>query len=185
MALIWSPGLYGAGAMIEMTWDGTKFVVQNNLNASGKTPGGFIGRRVFRTVGSTTYTPTPGTTNIVATVVARGGGGGGVPNMGASDYAVSGGGGAGGVTSTRLTSGFSGATITVGGGGSGGSGSSVNGGTGGTSSFGSFCTSTVGQGGRRGGGVPGAADADRRRRRSRYRRQHLQRSGFERHVLGR
>ncbi|MCG6204207.1 hypothetical protein LPW26_06140 [Rhodopseudomonas sp. HC1] len=138
-------GVYGAGSVVDMIYDGTKLVVQNNLNASGKAPGGFIKRRVFSTVGSTPYDPTPGTSYIVVTVLGGGGGGGGSPAMGGSSFGVAGGGGAGGVAISQIASGFSGAVITVGGGGGGGAG--VGGATGGTSSFGAFCSATGGGGG--------------------------------------
>lgn len=144
-------GVYGAGSVVDMIYDGTKFVVQNNLNASGKAPGGFIKRRVFGTVGTTTYTPTPGTNYIVVTVLGGGGGGGGTPAMASDAYGVAGGGGAGGVAISQIASGFSGATVTVGNGGGGGAG--VGGGVGGTSSFGAFCSATGGQGGAAAGGV--------------------------------
>lgn len=80
-----------------------------------------------------TYTPTAGTNSIIFYLVGGGGGGGGTSATTSTQAAAGSGGSAGGVAIHRATSGFSGQTITIGGGGAVVPGSP--GGTGGTSSF--------------------------------------------------
>lgn len=155
-----------AGAVVRIIDDGTRFQLLNpqtiavtgvvpianggtnattaaqaliNLGATGR----LIGTQVFTASG--TYTPTAGTTRILVRGQGAGGGGGGSVAPAASQVSVGSGGGAGGVGETFLTSGFSGATVTVGNGGSGGIG--TTGGTGGSSSFGAFLTLSGGVGG--------------------------------------
>lgn len=130
--------------------------------------GGLIALRVFSA--AATYTPTDGTTAIEVTAVGGGGGGGGTGAMGGSQFAGAGGGGSGAWGTSYLTSGFSGAAITIGAGGAGGVG--AIGGTGGTTSFGAFLTMTGGGGGAFGapssggssqvGGLGGAASGANR-----------------------
>lgn len=106
--------------------------------------GGLIGLRVL--TGSTTYTPTTGTSAVEVTVVGGGAGGGGSGAMGASQFGGAGGGGSGGWATSYLTSGFSGQTVTIGAGGAGGVGA-ANGANGGATSFGSLLTANGGVGG--------------------------------------
>ena len=91
-----------------------------------------------------TYTATSGTSFVIVEVV--GGGGGGRTNTGTINTSGS----SGGYARKKITSGFSGTTVTIGGGGAGALG--ANGGTGGTSSFGGFVSATGG-----GGGATGSA----------------------------
>ncbi|MGQ7939136.1 glycine-rich domain-containing protein [Paraburkholderia sp. D1E] len=104
--------------------------VFTNLSASG-TLTGFAGRllNVQRFTAGATYTPTTGTNSVVVEIV----GAGGAVATGAAQVSSSGGGGAGGVIRHRMTSGFSGSTVTVGTGGAGVAG--ATGGAGGSSSF--------------------------------------------------
>ena len=113
--------------------------------------GGLIAIRAFGA--TTTYTPTPGTASVEVTVVGGGGGGGGTVAMGASQFGAGGGGGSGGWATSHITSGFSGATITIGAGGAGGAG--VLGATGGTTSFGGSLSANGGTGGAVGAAIAG------------------------------
>jgi hypothetical protein len=113
----------------------------SSLNTS--LPGGLlIGVQTFSASG--TYTPTAGTNSIVIEMVGGGGGGGGTLATGAGQVSVGAGGSAGGYVIHRATSGFSGATVTIGAAGTAGSG--ANGGAGGTTSFNAI-TATGGFGG--------------------------------------
>lgn len=113
----------------------------------GSVEGRLIGVQVFTSGG--TYTPTPGTTSVVAEVQAGGGAGGGAGATGAGQVDVGAGGAAGGYAMSRLTSGFSGVAVTVGAGGVATAGAS--GGAGDSSSFGGLLSATGGAGGLRGG----------------------------------
>lgn len=97
----------------------------------GQAVGRLLNVQYFRSSG--TYTPTPGTTSIVVEVQGGGGGGGGAPATGASQYSSGGNGSSGCYALKRFTSGFSGATVTIGAGGNAGSGASAGGGAGLTS----------------------------------------------------
>lgn len=125
----------GVAALI--FYDGVQFQVINpqsiNINAVGR----LIGTQTFPS--TAVYTPTAGTNSIVINMVGGGGGGGGTPATAAGQVAIGAGGGAGGYVEHRLTSGFSGVTVTIGGAGTAGSGS--NGGAGGASSFGAITAS--------------------------------------------
>jgi len=101
-------------------------------------PGRLLGVQYFTTPGTSTYTPTTGT----AFVIVEGWGGGGS----GSSQATAGGcpGGAGGYFRKKITSAFSGVTVTVGAGGAAVTSNSGN--NGGSSSFGSICSATGGQG---------------------------------------
>lgn len=114
--------------------------------------GRLINIQVFSTAGTSTYTPTAGTKSVVVEVVGGGGAGGGVPTTTASQVAVGAGGCGGAVACSRLTSGFSGVTITVGAAGTGSAG--ATGGNGGTSSFGALLSASGGA-----GGVAGSASS--------------------------
>lgn len=101
---------------------------------------------VQRFTSSGTYTPTAGTNSVIVEIQGGGGAGGGAPSTSTGQFSAGLGGGAGGYIKHRMTSGFSGATVTVGSGGVGASG--AVGGNGGSSSF-----SGVTAGGGTGGGV--------------------------------
>lgn len=104
--------------------------------------GTLLNIRYFTTTGSTTYTPTSGTTFVVVEVLGAGGGGAGGYSGGMP------GGGSGGYARKKITSSFSGVSITVGSGGAGGTnGGGGRGGTGGTTSFGALVSATGGAGG--------------------------------------
>lgn len=94
---------------------------------------------------SGTYTPTTGTSAVVIKLGGGGGGGGGCVATGAGQIAAGAGGSAGGYAEHRMTTGFSGQTITIGSGGSGGGGGP--GANGGTTSFGAVFNATGGVGG--------------------------------------
>jgi hypothetical protein len=122
------------------------------LSATG-TLTGFVGRliNIQYFFSSGTYTPTTGTTSVVIQAWGAGGQGGGVPNPGSGQTASGGGGSGGAFMQKRLTSGFSGATVTVGAGGSGGG--SGTGGAGGNSSFTASYVAAGGAGGSSSGGL--------------------------------
>jgi hypothetical protein len=95
----------------------------------------------FTVAGTSTYTPTSGTTFVIVEVIGGGGGASGARG-GSLTTAASSGGFAGGYARKKITSGFSGVTVTVG---AGGSGISTQGGgvtAGGTSSFGALVSAT-------------------------------------------
>jgi hypothetical protein len=104
--------------------------------------GQLLGVQTFTTNG--TYTPTPGTTSIVLEIVGGGGSGGGCALTGAGAYTVGGGGGSGAYTKTRLTSGFSGQTVTIG---LGGVGITTGSNPGSSTSFGALASAAGGVGG--------------------------------------
>lgn len=107
---------------------------------------------VQRFTANATYTPTAGTNSVIVEVQGGGGAGGGAISTGAGQVAAGSGGGAGGYARSRLTSGFSGASVVVGGAGAGSVG--ANGASGGSSSFGALLSATGGS-----GGLAGAAGA--------------------------
>lgn len=113
-------------------------------------PGRLLNVQRFTSGG--TYTPTAGTGSVVVEIQGGGGAGGGSPATGAAQCATGAGGAAGGYIKHRMTSGFSGATVTVGAAGTAGSG--VAGGAGGSSSF-----AGITAGGGTGGPVTAAAAA--------------------------
>lgn len=112
----------------------------------GQATGRLIGVQRFTTSG--TYTPTAGTTSVIVEAVGGGGGGAGAGSTAAGQVSIGSGGGAGGYTKTRLTSGFSGAAITIG---AGGAQSSAAGNGGSATSFAALLAA--------GGGVGGAFTA--------------------------
>jgi hypothetical protein len=128
--------------------------------------GRLLNTRIFSTPGTSTYTPTSGTASVDVEVVGGGGSGGGTSATGASQVSAGAGGGGGGYARKRITSGFSGVTITVGAGGTAASAGGA-GHAGGTSSFGALVSATGGSGGTLGsasaadtlprGGVSGGA----------------------------
>jgi hypothetical protein len=113
-----------------------------NLGATGR----LIGTQVFTS--TAVYTATSGTNSVVAELVGGGAGGGGCTVTAAGQLSLGGGGGGGGYVKSRITSGFSGQTVTVGAAGIGQAGLA---GTAGTAS--TFLTLSAG------GGAPGAAAA--------------------------
>lgn len=122
-----------------------------NLSASG-TVTGFIGRllnvQVFTSSG--TYTPTTGTASIIVDAVGGGGGGGGTGATGAGQSAAGSGGGGGSYARVLITSGFSGAAVTIGAAGTAATAGANPGGAGGTTSFGTFVSCPGGNGGLQG-----------------------------------
>lgn len=109
----------------------------------GQATGRLIGIRVITS--TQVYTPTPGTSFIVASGVGGGGAGGGSGTTAAAQVSAAPGGGGGGYFKKRINSGFAGATATIG---AGGMGFAANaGGSGGTTSFGSFASASGGIGG--------------------------------------
>ena len=110
--------------------------------ASGPNSGRLL--NVQNITASATYSPTAGTNSIEVEVFGGGGGGGGAEATGAGQCSAGAGGGGGGYAKKRITSGFSGATMTIG---AGGVGTANAAGTaGGTTSFGSV-SATGGSGG--------------------------------------
>lgn len=112
------------------------------------TVGRLLNVQVFTSSG--TYTPTPGTKSIVVDMTGGGGGGGGCGATGASTCAAAGGGAAANFIRSRLTSGFSGASVTIGAGGAAATVGANNGGNGGGTIFGSLTVN---------GGVGGAGNS--------------------------
>ncbi|GLS03780.1 hypothetical protein GCM10007860_09250 [Chitiniphilus shinanonensis] len=129
----------------------TAFVQSAIAAATGR----LIGVQVFSNPGTSTYTPTLGTTSVIVEVVGGGGGSGGLAATGAAQNAIAGCGGNGSYAKSRLTSGFSGVSVTVGAGGMGGSVGTGSGGSGGTSSFGALVSCPGGGGSIAGGAVSG------------------------------
>ena len=91
-----------------------------------------------------TYTPTAGTTSVIVEVIGGGGAGGFAFTTNSSQASAGGGGGAGAYAKSRLTSGFSGQTITLG---QGGVATTTTAPNGTASSFGALVTAAGGQGG--------------------------------------
>lgn len=102
-----------------------------------------IGVRVITSTG--TYTPTTGTRSVVVDLIGGGGGGGGAPAPAAGQISMGGGGASGARSISRITSAFSGVTVTIGGGGAGNNGAA--GSAGGNSSFGGLMSANGGGGG--------------------------------------
>lgn len=117
----------------------------------GQVVGRLINVQVFSTAGTFTYTPTAGTTKVRVRVQGGGGAGGGVLPNSASQCSAGEGGGSGSYAESLITSGFSGALVTVGGVATGSAGNT--GPNGNTSSFGALVTAPGGPGGAGGAGA--------------------------------
>lgn len=117
-----------SGATVEVIYDGTQFQM------IGVSTGQLINIQNFSASG--TYTPTAGTKFVIVEIQGGGGAGGGSPATGAAQVSAGGGGGAGGYIKSRITSGFSGASVVIGAAGTGVLGN--NGNAGGNSSFGAL-----------------------------------------------
>jgi hypothetical protein len=110
-------------------------------NVSGGASGILVGTQIFKVNG--TYTPTAGTVYIDVEVVGGGGSGGYAPTTGAGTASAGGGGSSGGYTRKKITSAFSGLTVTVG---AGGIGITTGSNPGADSSFGSLAVAPGGLG---------------------------------------
>jgi hypothetical protein len=143
-------GDWAIGSLLSLTFDGTFWILANSPRATGY----LLNTRSFTTPGVSTYTPTAGTRFIDVLVVGAGCGGTGVPALSPTAAAAGPGGGGGGFSRSRILSGFSGATITVGAGSAGTTGNSAPS-AGGSSSFGAFLSATGGQGSLGTGSIPG------------------------------
>ncbi|WP_157639446.1 hypothetical protein [Burkholderia ubonensis] len=111
----------------------------------GYPTGTLIGFQRFTSSG--TYTPTTGTNSVIVEIVGGGGGGGGAAAAAAGQWSGGQGGGAGAYAKGRITSAFSGVTVTVGAAGVGGTAGANAGTSGGQSSFGALITAPGGTGG--------------------------------------
>lgn len=131
----------GEGASIRSANELAQAVAALSFGTNG---GGLINVRVFS--GTTGYTPTPGTVSIVVECIGGGGGGAGAPATGIGESANGSGGASGSYAIARMTSGFSGQTISIGPGGAGGVGG-ANGSAGGATSFGTKLIAGGGLGG--------------------------------------
>lgn len=94
-----------------------------------------------------TYTPTTGTNSVIIYLVGGGGGSGGCGSTSSGQVSMGVCGSAGGVCVHRMTSGFSGQTVTIGAGGAAGVAGANAGGAGGNSTFGSILTAGGGTSG--------------------------------------
>lgn len=103
--------------------------------------GRLIGTQYFTSAGTSTYTPTAGTVYVIVEVWGAGASG---ARSGGGNAC---GGGAGGYSRKKITSSFSGVTVTVGAKGASQTSSGVSGNNGSTSSFGAHCSATGGTGG--------------------------------------
>ncbi|BCG50058.1 hypothetical protein [Ralstonia phage RP13] len=88
-------------------------LLSNKLDVSAAV-GRLLNVQKFLTAGTFTYTPTTGTTRILAKMVGAGGGGGGAQATNSSQNSCGGGGGSGAYAELFLTGGFSGQTIITG-----------------------------------------------------------------------
>lgn len=91
-----------------------------------------------------TFTPDTRTRSVIVEGIGAGGAGGGIPVLAAGEISAAGGGASGAYGLKRITSAFSGVTVTIGAAGTGVSGGT--GGSGGTTSFGALLTLPGGNG---------------------------------------
>lgn len=117
--------------------------------------GNLLGVQIFTS--TAVYTPTSGTGSVIVDVQAPGGGSGGCVATTAGQWAAGRSGAGGGFGRKRITSGFSGVTVTIGAAGTAGAAGDNGGGTGGTTSFGAAVSCTGGAGGGGSGSVQTAA----------------------------
>jgi hypothetical protein len=108
-----------------------------NVSVDGGTP---------TTTGAGSFTALPATTAVEVEAIGGGGGSAGCPGTSSSQRSAAGGGGGGAWGLRRMSSGFTGVTVTVGIGGAGGAAGANNGFTGATSSFGTALTCAGGGG---------------------------------------
>ena len=103
--------------------------------------GRLLGIQTFTTAGTFTYTPTRGTTSVIIEAVGGGGGSAGLMAATTDKVSMNCGGNSGDYAKGYFTSGFAGATVTVGGGGDAGTSSPTAGSPGGDTTVGSiiFC----------------------------------------------
>lgn len=120
--------------------DGTTATLLANLTLG--TSGRLLNWQIFTGVGTHTYTPTTGTASVIVEVQAGGGPGCGTPATGAGQTSLGGNGSSGSYAKKRITSAFSGVTITVGAAGVGASGGVGT--NGGASSFGTLVSAAGG-----------------------------------------
>ena len=146
--------IVGTGTAYSSTAAGTSGQVLTSNGAAAPTwqaasasTGRLLNIQYFTTAGTATYTPTSGTNFVVVEVVGGGG-------SGCLDASTAGGGTAGGYARKKITSSFSGVTVTVGAGGASQTTSGAAGNAGGTSSFGALVSATGGVGGLRVAGNP-------------------------------
>lgn len=131
-----------SGQTLSNSNDAQLLAAIQSLISSG--PGRLINTQVI--IVSGIYIPTPGTNTVEVEIVGGGAAGGGTISTSASTTCAGGGGGAGSYSrSGRLTSGFSGVTVTIGAGGTGVLG--ATGGSGSTTSFGTLLSAPGGSGG--------------------------------------
>jgi len=148
----------GTGAITTLGTGTAGQVLTSNGNAAypsfqnvSALAGRLIGIQTFCPSGCTatggTYTPTSGTNSVIVEVQAAGGGSGGAAATSSSQLSASPGGGAGAYAKVRFTSGFSGATITIGAAGAAGTAGGA-GGNASATSFGSLisCPGGIGSG---------------------------------------
>lgn len=142
----------GVGAAQEITLGAGLTMTGTTLSAAAApSTGSLLNVRAITSTG--VYTPTTGTTKIFVRLQAGAGAGGGAAATAAGEVSAGTGGSAGGYAESWLTAGFSGATLTIGGGGVGVAGAA--GGNGGNSSFGALLTASGGPGGKVGPAVGG------------------------------
>lgn len=120
-----------AANLLRVNADGSINVVGGGAAAAGR----LIGVQKFLTGGTSTYTPTTGTTSVVIEMVGGGGGGPGAANATIGNNAWGRPGAAGAYLKKRMTTGFSGKTIVVGAAGVGGSAGANPGTAGGDTTF--------------------------------------------------
>jgi hypothetical protein len=135
--------VYGTGTAIATSTAGTSGYFLQSTGAGAPTWAALSAAGALNNIqyftASGTYTATSGTSFVVVEVLGGGGG-----SNGANASSNVNGAGAGGYARKKITSSFSGVTVTIGSGGSAGSSGGGAGGTGGTSSFGALVSATGG-----------------------------------------
>lgn len=144
-----------AGNIYGVTYNGTTFILDGLAYSDllvSPTLGSLLAMKLISTVGTSTYTPSPGTKFIIVEGVGGGGSGGGAVASGSGNCAA-GGGGSSGAFGKRLITDPTPQTVVIGAGGTGTQGAA--GSSGGATSFGSLMTLPGGVG----GGIGNAASA--------------------------